>query len=101
MVIMSDDLRFISCCGSCDQLDRDAMYELTGNQLYKFQRFMIVCTNCGNKRCPHAWNHRYKCTGSNETDQVPELLPGFTDAGPQKVLDPEVKAIIEKQLQAL
>jgi hypothetical protein len=30
---------------------------------------MIVCAKCGNKRCPHANNHRNECTGSNETGQ--------------------------------
>lgn len=30
---------------------------------------MIVCAICGNKRCPHATNHRNACTGSNEPGQ--------------------------------
>jgi hypothetical protein len=28
-----------------------------------------VCSDCGNKRCPKASNHRHKCTGSNEVGQ--------------------------------
>lgn len=32
--------------------------------------FMVVCPLCGNKRCPHASDHRYVCTGSNESGQV-------------------------------
>jgi hypothetical protein len=28
---------------------------------------------CGNKRCPASQWHGYKCTNSNEPDQVPEL----------------------------
>lgn len=31
---------------------------------------MIVCPTCGNKRCPHATDHRNKCTGSNESGQA-------------------------------
>lgn len=31
---------------------------------------MIVCEKCGNKRCPHAQNHEYSCTNSNEPGQV-------------------------------
>lgn len=31
---------------------------------------MILCPTCGNKRCPKAEDHRYKCTGSNEPGQV-------------------------------
>lgn len=30
---------------------------------------MIVCPTCGNKRCPHASDHRLACTGSNEPGQ--------------------------------
>jgi hypothetical protein len=27
---------------------------------------MIVCNECGFKRCPHATNHRMPCTASND-----------------------------------
>lgn len=30
---------------------------------------MILCPDCGNKRCPKASNHMHYCTGSNEPDQ--------------------------------
>lgn len=30
---------------------------------------MILCPKCGNKRCPHASDHRLECTGSNEPGQ--------------------------------
>jgi hypothetical protein len=30
---------------------------------------MIVCGDCGNKRCPRATDHRLSCTGSNEPGQ--------------------------------
>lgn len=30
---------------------------------------MIICPKCGNKRCPHASDHRLECTGSNEPGQ--------------------------------
>ena len=29
----------------------------------------IVCSKCGNKRCPHATNHIYECTNSNAPGQ--------------------------------
>ena len=32
-------------------------------------RTMILCQKCGNKRCPHAADHRNKCSGSNEPGQ--------------------------------
>ena len=31
---------------------------------------MVVCVECGNKRCPHAADHKNKCTNSNDTGQV-------------------------------
>lgn len=30
---------------------------------------MILCSICGNKRCPHAADHRHECTNSNEPGQ--------------------------------
>lgn len=32
---------------------------------------MILCALCGNKRCPHATDHRDNCTSSNDVNQVP------------------------------
>jgi hypothetical protein len=31
--------------------------------------FMILCPECGNKRCPKASDHRLTCTDSNEPGQ--------------------------------
>jgi hypothetical protein len=41
-------------------------------------RFMRVCATCGNKRCPHANDHRNDCTGSNEAGQPGSAYPVFT-----------------------
>jgi len=30
---------------------------------------MILCESCGNKRCPHASDHRLLCTQSNDPGQ--------------------------------
>jgi len=38
------------------------------------EQTMIVCTRCGNKRCPHATDHRMHCTHSNALGQVGQLL---------------------------
>ena len=43
------------------------------NDAGAFPTYMIVCPDCGNKRCPQAINHRNQCTRSNEPYQVPEL----------------------------
>lgn len=34
-------------------------------QMYRF----IVCSTCGNKRCPKSTDHNLDCTNSNEPDQ--------------------------------
>jgi hypothetical protein len=42
-------------------------------------RRMILCVNCGCKRCPHANDHNNACTGSNESGQIGsanELMAG-------------------------
>jgi hypothetical protein len=31
---------------------------------------MILCRECGNKRCPHASDHNFACTRSNEPGQA-------------------------------
>ena len=31
--------------------------------------WMVVCSTCGNKRCPHASHHDNACTNSNEPGQ--------------------------------
>ena len=40
----------------------------------------VVCPECGNKRCPHANDHRNACTGSNEPGQIGSAYP----AAPQQ-----------------
>ena len=34
---------------------------------------MILCPECGDKRCPHASDHRLACTGSNEPGQASSI----------------------------
>lgn len=36
---------------------------------------MILCPDCGNKRCPHANHHDNACTGSNDTGQAGSAYP--------------------------
>ena len=35
--------------------------------------WIVVCHICGNKRCPHAEDHKYECFGKNDLDQ-PKIL---------------------------
>ena len=40
---------------------------------------MILCPTCGNKRCPHASDHRLACTYSNEPGQAGSVYPAPAD----------------------
>ncbi len=56
-------------CWSCyyNRLDKPYLTAIMdGDPIVLF----IICQKCGNKRCPHAGDHRYLCTNSNEPDQV-------------------------------
>jgi hypothetical protein len=35
-----------------------------------------VCPICGNKRCPHATDHNYECTNSNDVGQTGSFYGG-------------------------
>ena len=51
-------------CG-CYECNKDRM---VGNVPYVMTR-MIVCPQCGNKRCPHSTDHNLPCTNSNDPNQ--------------------------------
>lgn len=55
------------CCASCSSA------ELAKNPELWSRAIMNCCHDCGNKRCPKAQNHIYKCTGSNDVGQVGEV----------------------------
>lgn len=42
---------------------------IDSGQLKWWGGFMVVCSECGNKRCPKASWHENACTGSNEPGQ--------------------------------
>lgn len=51
---------------------------------------MILCPTCGNKRCPHATDHRHACTGSNEPGQPGSWYGGMPEqAKPCRTCDPD------------
>lgn len=41
---------------------------------------MIVCAECGNKRCPHGTDHRNPCTGSNDPGQAGSRYGGMASS---------------------
>lgn len=56
-------------CHFCDARVARLIEEETGDPFASWSRPMIVCVECGNKRCPKASWHRSECTGSNKSGQ--------------------------------
>jgi len=50
---------------------------------------MILCSICGNKRCPHATDHRHACTNSNEYGQPGSVFGGIAPADAAPSVAPE------------
>lgn len=57
---------------------------------------MIVCPECGNKRCPKASDHTLSCTGSNEPGQPGSIYPADKGAG-QPPAEPDRLAEIRER----
>lgn len=51
----------------CYNCNKDRLDE-SGRLPYVSTR-MILCPDCGNKRCPHSTDHRLACTNSNDPGQ--------------------------------
>jgi hypothetical protein len=76
----------MSCCYCIRCLrNRKVSKEHAPHLPYESSR-MIVCPNCGNKRCPHASDHTYNCTNSNSLNQEGSIfcdkneLPSFQES---------------------
>ena len=54
-------------CRQCVR-DRDERDDVTGLLMTAMR--MTLCPVCGNKRCPHASDHKFRCTGSNKRGQA-------------------------------
>lgn len=52
-----------NCCLSCE----DIWIKTSGAS--PFAHIFMVCSDCGNKRCPRATHHDRDCTRSNESGQ--------------------------------
>jgi len=48
---------------------------------------MVLCPKCGNKRCPHASDHRIECTNSNEPGQLGSVYGPSDVYSPGEVVD--------------
>lgn len=59
-------------CNAChkEKLAANPPADRAGSLMALASRGIVLCPTCGNKRCPHANDHRNACTGSNEQGQV-------------------------------
>lgn len=59
---------------------------------------MVVCPNCGDKRCPHATDHRNDCaTPRNVTEQEDAALRSAARRG-AKIIRPAPVPMTDKQI---
>jgi len=63
-------------CITCDD-QRAKIQTESGDHLSAMMRRMIVCPECGNKRCPKATHHDNPCSGSNDSGQVGSIYGGM------------------------
>ncbi len=56
------------CCGRC--WSAWTKHEDTTTDEVFGSAIILTCRECGNKRCPQAANHEFKCTGSNAAGQT-------------------------------
>ncbi len=73
-------------CGNCHA----CLVGVIENHMPVTSQRMIVCSDCGNKRCPKASNHRHKCTGSNEVGQY-----GSIYTAPRELSDEEIVKVYQ------
>jgi hypothetical protein len=71
-------------CGNCHA----CLVGVIENHMPVTSQRMIVCSDCGNKRCPKASNHRHQCTGSNEVGQY-----GSIYTAPRELSDEEIEEL--------
>ena len=63
---------------------------------------MILCVICGNKRCPHANDHRNACTGSNTPGQPGSAYPSTAASGsPHEAPEPDTPKPVDEVLAVL
>ena len=75
-------------CVSCDA-HRSELQKTKGDIIAALMTRMILCPECGNKRCPKATHHDNACTGSNEPGQVGSVY-GFVTFPENLTGDPKI-----------
>ena len=64
-------------CNAChnERLAANPSDDPLASLIARARRGMVLCPTCGNKRCPHANDHRHACTGSNLPGQPGSAYP--------------------------
>lgn len=57
-------------CWACHNRVQEQLYKETGDWTLRLRSVFMVCSSCGNKRCPRANWHGYECTKSSDTGQI-------------------------------
>lgn len=63
------------CCHKCAEGVTDKYSGIAWTSMW-----MVLCPECGNKRCPKASDHRLACTNSNEPGQPGSVYGGSPDS---------------------
>lgn len=58
---------------------------------------MIVCIECGNKRCPKASDHRLACTGSNEVGQEESIYTAQPEQSQTSGYAKKIESLIKER----
>lgn len=67
----------------CHRCIRDHQITGPGGVLSLNLTMMICCPSCGNKRCPHASDHRLPCTRSNAPGQSGSIYRIAAELNPE------------------
>jgi len=54
------------CSSACEKCQESYRTKMPDGKWY--MRVMATCSICGNKRCPRAYDHNDRCSGSNDPD---------------------------------
>ena len=64
-------------CGNCHRCLDGVKIDVGMGRLPVIGTRMIVCPECGNKRCPRATDHNLECTNSNDDGQPGSVFSDY------------------------
>lgn len=62
-------------CSTCEDCRMAKLIAENPKMNFLFMQRMVLCPDCGNKRCPRANSHEHSCTGSNDPGQPGSSYP--------------------------